>query len=54
MYLSIEKLVGGNSSKSLRNANNLELRSFFTSIFNAVVDGPPRFAIDTAKENGME
>lgn len=42
--------MAGNLFKSARNANNLQLRSVFTSIFNAVVDGPPRVAIDAVKQ----
>lgn len=54
IYLSIEKLTGGSLFKSPRNANNLQLRSVFTSILNAVDDGPPRVAMDAVKRTKKE
>lgn len=51
MYLSIEKLIGGNLFNKLLSANNLQLRSVLTSIFNAVDGIPPLDTMHANKEN---
>lgn len=49
IYLSIEKLTCGNLFNKPLSANNRQLRSVFTSIFN-VVDGKPPLEFMQAKK----